>query len=187
MPVLILHWPTVWPFFKWKPAAFNFFALSIGAIIPDLECPFLFPFVADRWHARSVMHSLLGAFTIDLFLSVALTLWLVPFVLKWSEARIANKRLFTFAGVDLRTHKTGMAALAGSALLGSVSHVLVDVLHHPYNPLTFPFSQYYDFNLVLFNDLTISGIVMQGGTLTALAALLYWWWLKPAWAPGGKV
>jgi len=170
----------VWPFIKWRPAAFNFFALSIGAIIPDLECPFLFPFVADRWHARLVMHSLLGAFTIDLFLTAALTLWLVPPLLKWFEPRIENKRFFNFAGVDLRQHRSSMGAVAGSALLGSVSHVLVDVLHHPFNPLTFPFPQYYDFNLVLFNDLTISGVIMQGGTLALLALMLYFWWLRPA-------
>ena len=180
MPVLILHWPTVWPFFKKWPGAFNFFALSIGAVIPDLECPFLFPFVQDRWHARSVMHSLLGAFTIDLMLTVALTLWLVPHILRWLDARTREKRLLSFAGVDLRTHKSSMAALTGSALLGSLSHVLVDVLHHPFNPLTFPFSQYYGFNLVLFNDLTISGLIMQGGTLVLLLVMLYFWWWRPA-------
>jgi len=180
MPVLILHWPTVWPFFKWRPASFNFFALSIGAIIPDLECPFLFPFVVDRWHARLFMHSLLGAFTLDWLLAVAMTLWLVPPVLKWFDTRMENKLLFNFAGVDLRQHRTSTEAMAGSALLGSVSHVLVDVLHHPYNPLTFPFSQYYDFNLVLFNDLTLSGIIMQGSTLALLALMLYFWWWKPA-------
>jgi len=182
MPVLFLHWPTVWPFFKWRPAAFNFFALSIGAIIPDLECPFLFPFVVDRWHARLVMHSLLGAFTVDFLLSVALTLWLVPPVLKWLDGRTAKKRYFTFAGVDLRQHRTSTAVVASSALLGSVSHVLVDVLHHPYNPLTFPFSQYYGFNLVLFGDLTLSGVIMQGSTLALLALMLYFWWLRPATA-----
>ncbi len=170
----------MWPFFKWKPGAFNFFALSIGAIIPDLECPFLFPFVEDRWHARLFMHSLLGAFTLDLLLAAALTLWLVPPLLKWLEPRIANKRLFVFTGVDLRAHRTTTAALAGSAMLGSVSHVLIDVLHHPYNPLTFPFPQYYDFNLVLFGDLTLSGIVMQGTTLALLTLMLYFWWWRPA-------
>ena len=180
MPVLFLHWPTVWPFFKWRPAAFNFFALSIGAIIPDLECPFLFPFVSDRWHARLVMHSLLGAVTVDLLITLALTLWLVPPFLKWLDRRTANKRLFIFAGVDLRQHKTSMAAVAGSALLGSVSHVLLDVLHHPFNPLTFPFSQYYGFNLVLFNDLTLSGIIMQGSMLVLLPLMLYFWWWRPA-------
>ena len=170
----------MWPFFKWRPAAFNFFALSIGAIIPDLECPFLFPFVSDRWHARLVMHSLLGAFTVDLILTVALTLWLVPPLLKMFESRMENKRLFNFAGVDLRQHRTSMGAVARSALLGSVSHVLLDVLHHPFNPLTFPFSQYYGFNLVLFNDLTLSGIIMQGSMLVLLPLMLYFWWWRPA-------
>jgi hypothetical protein len=126
------------------------------------------------------MHSLLGAFTIDLLIAVALTVWLVPPILRWLDKKIQKKQYFIFSGVDLRTHKTGLAAIVGSALLGSVSHVLIDVLHHPYNPLTFPFSQYYGFNLVLFNDLTISGIIMQGGTMAALAAMLFLWWLRPA-------
>jgi hypothetical protein len=176
----VLHWPTVWPLFKRWPASFNVIALSIGAVIPDLECPFLFPFVEDRWHARLVMHSVLGAFTLDVLLAAALTLWFAPPFLKWADSRIENKRLFMFAGTDLRTHRTSTAAVAGSALLGSVSHVLVDVLHHPYNPLTFPFSQYYGFNLVLFNDLTLSGVIMQGSMLALLALMLYYWLWKPA-------
>jgi hypothetical protein len=133
------------------------------------------------------MHSLVGAFTIDAVLAVALMVWMVPPFLRWLDAKTKDKRYFTFAGVDLRTHRTSMGAMVGSAMLGTVSHVLIDVLHHPYNPLTFPFPQYYGFNLVLFNDLTISGVIMQGGTAIALALMLYYWWLRPARTPGGKV
>lgn len=169
----------MWPFFKWKPASFNFFALSIGAIIPDLECPFLFPFASDRWHARGVMHSILGSVTIDLLLSVLLVICFVPWMMKYLDGKVNDKRYFSFAGIDLRKHRTSMAAVLGSAALGSVSHVLIDTLHHPYNPLTFPFPQYYDFNLVLFGDLTSSGVIMQGGTLVMLISMLYLWYFKP--------
>jgi hypothetical protein len=54
------------------------------------------------------------------------------------------------------------------------------VLHHPYNPLTFPFSQYYGFNLVPFGELTITGAIVQGSMLVLLAMMLWYWWLKPA-------
>jgi len=177
--VLVLHWPVVWPFFRWRPGSFNFFALSIGSVIPDLECPFLFPFASDRWHARGPMHSLLGAATFDLVLAVLLALYFVPMLLGWLDRRVKDKRYFAFAGVDLRGHRTTTAAAVGSALLGTVSHVLLDVLHHPFNPLTFPFSQYYGFNLVLFGDLTLSGIIVQGTTLSALLLMLYFWYLRP--------
>lgn len=148
-------------------------------MIPDLECPFIFPFVSDRWHARWVMHSLLGSVTIDLLLTVVLVIYFVPWMMKYLDGKVDDKGYFTFSGIDLRKHRTTMAAVVGSAMLGSVSHVLVDTLHHPYNPLTFPFPQYYDFNLVLFGDLTSSGIIMQGGTLVMLISMLYYWYLKP--------
>ena len=176
----MLHWPSVWPLFRWRPASFNIFALSIGAIIPDLECPFVYLVVQDRWKARSVMHSLLGAGTVDLLVTVLLVVFLVPWFLKYLDGKIKDKRYFRFAGEDLRSQKTGMAAIAGSALIGAYTHVLIDVLHHPYNPLTFPFSQYYGFNLVLFNDLTIAGIIMQGGMLILLSAMLYLWYFRDA-------
>jgi hypothetical protein len=126
------------------------------------------------------MHSLLGAVTIDLLLSVLLVLYFVPWMMKHLDRKVIDKRYLSFAGIDLRKHRTTITAVIGSAMLGSVSHVLIDTLHHPYNPLTFPFSQYYDFNLVLFGDLTISGIIMQGGTLVLLISMLYWWYFKPS-------
>jgi hypothetical protein len=168
----------VWPFFRWKPAAFNLFALTIGAMIPDLECPFVYLVVWNKWKARSVMHSLLGAATVDIVLTVLLVLYFVPWFLKYLDGNVRDKRYFVFAGTDLRAHRTGIGAIVGSTLIGTYSHVLIDVLHHPYNPLTFPFSQYYDFNLVLFNDLTISGIIMQGGALLLLVLMIYFWYFK---------
>jgi membrane-bound metal-dependent hydrolase YbcI (DUF457 family) len=158
--------------------SFNLFALSIGSIIPDLECPFMFLLTWDRWKARSVMHSLLGAATVDLILTVFLVLCFVPVFMKYLDGKVKDKRYFMFAGTDTRAHRTGMGAIVGSALIGTFSHVLIDVLHHPYNPLTFPFSQYYGFNLVLFNDLTTSGIIMQGGMLLLLILMLYFWYFK---------
>lgn len=178
IPVLVLHWPAVWPLFKWRPLAFNLFALSIGAIIPDIECPFVYLLVLDRWKARSVMHSLLGAATVDLLVTVLLVIYFVPWFLRYLDGKVRDKRYFRFAGTDIRDHKTGMGTIVGSALLGSFSHVLIDVLHHPYNPLTFPFSQYYGFNMVLFNDLTIAGIIMQGGMLLLLILMLYYWYFR---------
>jgi membrane-bound metal-dependent hydrolase YbcI (DUF457 family) len=143
-------------------------------------------FVLDRWKARSVMHSLLGAATVDLLVTVLVVIYFVPWFLRYLDGKVKDKRYFMFAGTDLRTHKTMMGAIVGSALLGSFSHVLIDVLHHPYNPLTFPFSQYYGFNLVLFNDLTISGIIIQGGMLLLLILMLYLWYFRQLGSREGR-
>ena len=178
IPVLVLHWPAVWPLFRWKSATFNLFALTIGAMIPDIECPFVYLVVWDKWKARWVMHSLLGAATVDLVLTVLLVLYFVPWFLKYLDGKVKNKKYFKFAGTDLRAHTTKMGAIVGSTLVGTYSHVLIDVLHHPYNPLTFPFAQYYGFNLVLFNDLTLSGIIVQGGMLILLIMMLYLWYFR---------
>jgi len=155
-------------------------------MIPDLECPFVYLAVWDKWKARSVMHSLLGAATVDLLVTVLLVLYFVPWFLKYLDGKVEDKRYFVFAGTDLRNHRTGMGAIVGSTLIGTYSHVLIDVLHHPYNPLTFPFSNYYGFNLVLFNDLILSGIIVQGVALASLILMLHLWYLKPLRMPQGK-
>jgi hypothetical protein len=161
-----------------KPHRFNFFGLSVGAIIPDLEVPILFLLTGETWEARSIMHSILGAVTVDLILALLLIILVIPPFLKFFDKRLKNKRLFFFGNIDLRNHKTSYGILVYSILIGTISHVLIDTLHHYYNPLTFPFQQYYDFNLLLFNNLDWSNIIMQGSCAVLLIFMGYIWYLR---------
>ena len=124
------------------------------------------------------MHSLLGAVTLDLIIVVLATLFLVPIALKFLDSRFNNKKLFQFNGLDLRTHGTSTGVIIYSGLIGTLIHVLLDLFHLPYNPLTYPFEEYYNFNLVLFNDLFIANVLVQGVTGVLFFVTIYFWYLK---------
>ncbi|WP_455391928.1 DUF4184 family protein [[Eubacterium] cellulosolvens] len=178
IPFFILHWPTVWPLFVLKPKRFNFFALSLGSIIPDLEIPFLFLLTGDTWSARGFMHSILGALTLDLLIVVLATVFIVPRVLNYMARRMKNEKTFIFSKVDLRDHKTNTTIVVYSGLIGTLSHVLIDVINHPYNPLTYPFAEYYSFNLILFNDLQLANIIIWIVLGGLLIVMMYYWYLR---------
>ncbi len=168
----------VWPLFVYRPTKFNFYALSLGSIIADFECLVLFLLTGESLGARLVMHSILGAVTINLLIVVISVIYIVPSILNYLDRKVKNKRIFQFAQVDLREHKTSVVVIIYSGLIGTVSHVLIDLLHHPYNPLTFPFEQYYTFNLILFNDLFIANVLVNGVTGALLIIMLYYWYFK---------
>jgi membrane-bound metal-dependent hydrolase YbcI (DUF457 family) len=169
---------TVWPLFVWKQKKFNFFGLSLGSIIADLEIPFLLSMTSETLKARSIMHSIIGAFTIDFIIVIGITLYLVPFLLKYLEKIFKNKNIFMFSKTDLRNHKTSYNILIYSTLIGTVSHVFIDLFNHYYNPLTFPFEEYYFFNLVLFNNLRYANIVLHGLVIILFILMIYFWYLK---------
>lgn len=146
--------------------------------MPDLEVPFLFVLTGETWKARAIMHSVLGAMTIDLVLALFIIIFLIPVILKLLDKRIKNKKWFFFSNIDLRNHKTDKKILFYSVLIGTVSHVFIDIIHHHYNPLTYPFEQYYDFNLVLFNDLKLANIVTQGMAFIFLLIMVYFWYFR---------
>ena len=132
----------------------------------------------ETWGARLIMHSLFGAFTIDLLIVVLATIFIVPVILKFLDSKMQNKKIFRFAQIDLRKHKTSLIVIVYSGLIGTVSHVLIDLLHHPFNPLTFPFDEYYSFNLILFNDLFVANVLVNGVTGVLLILMFYYWYLK---------
>jgi hypothetical protein len=161
-----------------KPHRFNFFGLSIGAIIPDIEVPILYLLTGETWEARSTMHSIIGSVTIDILLALVLVIFVVPSLLRYCNKKLKNKKLFFFAKIDLRKHKTNNGILISSILIGTLSHIFIDTLHHYYNPLTFPFQKYYNFNLILFNNLDWANIILQGVCAVLLIVMGYIWYLK---------
>ncbi len=108
--------------------------LVVGSMLPDLEIPFmvlLFGMPSDRL----VLHSLLGAVTIGTLLSMLLTVLVYPrltsAVFPVSKLTVEEKCRFSWS-------------LACSCLLGGVSHVLLDITNHAYNPVFWPFLGLYE-------------------------------------------
>jgi hypothetical protein len=161
-----------------KPKRFNFFALCLGAIIADLEVPIPFLFNSDPWQARGLMHSLMGAVSLNLVIVVLATIYLVPSVLNFMDKKGDNKAVFLFAGNDLRNNKTSGLIIVYSCLIGALSHLFLDALHHPYNPITFPFEKYYDFNLIMFGNHQLSNVLIGVVTITLFLIMFYYWYVK---------
>ena len=94
------------------------------------------------------------------------------------DRKIKNKKIFLFSKIDLREHKTNTKVIVYSGLIGTVSHVFIDIIHHPFNPLTFPIEDYYSFNLILFNNLQLANILVNGVSAVLLIIMISYWYLK---------
>ena len=141
MPLTPFHAAVPWLAYVRWPALLSFWALTLGAMVPDLEVPVYFAAFGDIYEARGPMHSLIGAVTIDAAVA-ALAVWiLVPPVTRWIDRKWPGTDILTFAGQDLRKDRRDLGAVYGSAALGALTHVVVDVPTHGYNPLFWPWQE----------------------------------------------
>ncbi len=103
-------------------------ALTVGAVLPDVEVPILilfFPTLPDHL----VLHSLLGALTIGVAMGVLVTrLFYAPLM----------GRLFALDRQRLDRECRLSPMLVVSTVLGLLSHLGIDYLMHPFNPLLWP-------------------------------------------------
>jgi hypothetical protein len=185
MTLTPLHVAFVW-MLKPRFRRLHFAALTVGAVIPDVEpliawmfgwsvfCGWDFP--CSLAPDRLVLHSIVGAMTID----VVLTIIFVKMI-----GKLGIKRLGIYGFSNVKTN----AAFLASAAIGSLSHVFVDWLHHPANPIFWPFlvdGSYYvnglllSFMAVLPASMivtTISGAIMAAVIARALDKSGYSFWL----------
>ena len=177
MTLTPLHVAFVW-MLKPRFRRLHFAALTVGAVIPDVEpliawmfgwsvfCGWDFP--CSLAPDRLILHSIMGAITID----VILTIILVKMIEKLGVERVG---IYGFTNVKIN------AAFIASAAIGSLSHVFVDWLHHPANPIFWPFmvggSYYVDGLLLSFMAVLPASIMVAtvAGAITAavIAGALY--------------
>lgn len=100
-------------------------------MFPDLEIPFIVLFLGTDIPNRLVLHSIFGAATIGTFFAVIFTVKIYPNLVN-SLFHVNKERVKTKCRMSL--------GLVVSVLVGILSHVLLDVTNHPYNPLFWPFS-----------------------------------------------
>ena len=124
--------------------------LVVGSMVPDLEIPVIFLVFGTQVPNRMVFHSVLGAATAGILLATAITIWIyAPLV----------SRLFRLDRLRVKQKCNLSKSLIFSSLLGVLSHVLLDVTNHDYNPVFWPFLSMSD---------TPSPITpLLGGALTA--------------------
>jgi len=158
MPITPLHYCLAYVINKAKKG-FVLPALIVGSVIPDVEA-FVGYVTNERIVAsRGLMHSILGAATLDTFLAIQITGFLYPTFVNWIfRVKIKN--------VSEKCVFSGM--LVFSALVGSLSHVLIDATCHEYNPLFYPFTNESFDAFVLLNDWLLASVIVQ----TVLFAML---------------
>lgn len=185
MTLTPLHVAFVWAL-KPRVRKLHFAALTVGAVIPDIEplvswifgwsvfCGWNFP--CSSAPDRLILHSIVGAVTID----AALTILFVKMIGKVGVERCGIHG-FTNVKID--------AALFASAAIGSLSHVFVDCLHHPANPIFWPFlidGSYYVDGLLISSlgvlpasiiVALIAGAIIVAITVRALNKSGYSFWL----------
>ncbi|RLI39153.1 hypothetical protein DRO60_02000 [Candidatus Bathyarchaeota archaeon] len=172
MPLTPLHYPLAYAMKKAGRKAgleLDMAGLAIGSFTPDLECPF---FALGVWLGilpasepcaqahRLVLHSLFGAMTIGpliTMLLVSLLRWLL-------RARIEA----------LGLKRPSLLNLYASSALGNLSHVLIDAVHHSYNPLLFPLTAENVMALVPLGDLFLGTVIAYALVLpSSIAILIY--------------
>ena len=175
MPFTAFHCAPVWLIFLTRPKRFDWIGLSVGAVLPDLLEPLMiFVFWEHYGKVRVWTHSLLGAVTIVLLCAVLVSVFVAPRMLRYFKNRYKDKRFHTFSGIDILEHRGSPLTIIYSALIGTVSHVTLDLFYHRSNPIFYPYGST---AILFFNDLALSKAIttiITGGIFCFLA-YKFWW------------
>src|SRR3989337_1996304 len=99
-------------------------------MLPDLEIPIMVMLFGFQVPNRMILHSLIGALTIGTVLAAAITIWIYPTL---------TSKIFPINKLEVKEKCGPSISLIFSCLLGILSHVLLDVTNHAYNPVFWPF------------------------------------------------
>ena len=176
MPLTPLHPVPVWlPYVRW-PRAFSFWALTFGSMANDLEYVFAFLTTGHLTHGRGIMHSVLGVLTINALATIVFVYLFVPPFLRWVERRWPTRPdLFRFAGQDLRRDPRDLLTVYTCAAFGGLTHILIDLPTHGYNPLLWPWQQV-PLKILPFADDPLWTILAGIPVLLALLWLIRRYW-----------
>jgi membrane-bound metal-dependent hydrolase YbcI (DUF457 family) len=176
MPYTPFHLGFAWPVFMLNKRKLHFMCLSFGAMVPDLELMFLLSLGYGNEIARGPMHSLLGALTIDILIVLIIAYFLVPPIGRWFK-RNTKYDWHIFAGVDVTRAPPNPAWAVVSAMIGTLSHVIIDVFTHTYNPLYWPYTQHNP-NWMLFGDRAESSLIFIIPLAVIIITMLLLYWTK---------
>ena len=177
MPATPLHASVPWLAYARWPAAFSFWALTLGSMVPDLEVPVMWTATGDLTAARGPMHSVIGVLTLNAAVTVLAVWLLVPPLLRWVDRTWPGTDILRFAGRDLRRDPRDLATLYASAAFGGLTHVLVDIPTHSYNPLWWPW-QTGPLNLVPFSDQLWYDLLTTGLWIVFFALVFRAYWRR---------
>jgi membrane-bound metal-dependent hydrolase YbcI (DUF457 family) len=129
LPVTPFHYPVAYVLYK-LGGKLSLPALVVGSMVPDLEIPFIVLLFGNSVPNHLLLHSLLGALTLGTVLATAITVLIYP---KLTSA------IFPVDKLKVKEKCRFSLSLVFSCTLGCLSHVLLDVTNHAYNPIFWPF------------------------------------------------
>ncbi|MBN1243984.1 metal-dependent hydrolase [Candidatus Bathyarchaeota archaeon] len=129
MPITPFHYPVAYILYK-LGGTLSLPALIVGSMLPDLEIPFIVLLFGTSVPHHLLLHSLIGALTLGTALAITITVFIYPrltsVIFPVNKLKVKEKCQFSIG-------------LVFSCALGCLSHVLLDVTNHAYNPLFWPF------------------------------------------------
>lgn len=129
LPVTPLHYPLAYVIYK-LGGRLSLPGLVVGSMVPDLEIPFIILLLGTEVPNRLVLHSLFGAVTVGTIFSIVVTVLVYP--------RLTSA-VFPIDKLKVKEKCRFSLGLVFSCFLGGLSHVLLDVTNHAYNPVFWPF------------------------------------------------
>jgi membrane-bound metal-dependent hydrolase YbcI (DUF457 family) len=179
MPFTAFHSVLVWPLWIKAPRRFDFVALTVGAVTPDVFEPYFNLFYSDTIYnlQRNWTHSLLGASTLDLAVGLVVTLLVVRPLLTRVGRNWPSGLWRRFANHDFQAPRSlGVTLL--SVWIGILSHVLIDVPFHAAFRLLYPFvTNAWVFDWRMEPTASFVSTVLFG---PLFVYLLYAYWWRPS-------
>jgi membrane-bound metal-dependent hydrolase YbcI (DUF457 family) len=166
MPLTPLHYSVAYLIGKWRQSL-SLPGLIVSSMMPDIE-KLIYLFIGSV-HGRGFLHSLLGVATLGTALSVLFTVYAYPVVV--SSIFRMDKRM-----IKRKCHFS--KGLIVACLGGGVLHVLVDSLHHEYNPTLYPFINESFDALVLFGNWSLASIIVHLVFFALFIVIFLWEALK---------
>jgi membrane-bound metal-dependent hydrolase YbcI (DUF457 family) len=129
LPLTPFHYPVAYVIHK-LGGNLSLPALIVGSMAPDLEIPVIVLLFGTNVPSHLLLHSLLGAATAGTAIAAAITVLIYP--------KLASA-IFPVDKNKVKEKCRLTLWLAFSCLLGVLSHVLLDITNHAYNPVFWPF------------------------------------------------
>ena len=162
MPLTPLHYPIAFIVYLASKKNLDLPVLVVSSMLPDIEIPVVW-LLSNGSYDRLILHSFLGSIVFGL----PLTIFLLYPLYKMFFSKILNSR-------TVFSQHRSMKILVISCLIGLVSHVIVDALHHPYNPLFWPFSPLSFGGIILFGNLILaSNLTYMVFTVLLVSIFIY--------------
>ena len=129
MPITPFHHPVAYLIYK-LGGKLSLPAVIVGSMLPDLEIPFMVLLFGNSVPTHLMLHSILGSLTVGTAIAVAITVLIYPKI---------TSTIFPIDKLKVKQKCKFSLTLVFSCAIGCLSHALLDVANHTYNPVFWPF------------------------------------------------